>query len=67
MAISQNDIQLIDQMLSQKLKNLLPQISQQIFANQMEDVIDGIETVFKKMLENPDVIDRIIERMKERS
>ena len=67
MAISQNDISIINQMINQKLKDLLPQISQQIFANQMEDVIDGIETVFKKMLENPDVIDRIIERMKERS
>ena len=67
MAISQNDISIINQMINQKLKDLLPQISQQIFANQMEDVIDGIETVFKKMIENPDVIDRIIERMKERS
>jgi len=67
MAISQNDVDLINQMISKKLKDYIPQISQQIFSCMTEDIIDGIDGVFNRMLEDPKTIDKIIDRIQERS
>lgn len=67
MAITQNDINLINQIINNQLKRMLPQISQKIFSCMTEDIIDGIQGVFEQMLfEDEKIINRLVEKINAR-